>query len=194
MATIIQHRRGAYTNFDPQKMKPGEWAVVQSGDPDAVDGEAVYMAFRAGVVKRMATIDELQDYNSQSQTILNNVTNIASQVATNASNASAKAAEAQQSAQDAATAASDASSALASVQSTVDQLKTDAIQEITEATAQQKETALQDIQTQYTQDLNDFNEVYTRAKNTIETRAQEIASVVVDANATATNKKIFLIM
>jgi len=185
MATIIQHRRGAYTNFDPQKMKPGEWAVVQSGDPDAVDGEAVYMAFQAGVVKRMATIDELQDYNSQSQTILNNVTNIANQVATNASNASQKAAQAEQSAQDAETAATNASNTLNSVQSTVDNLKEQAIQDITEAAEQKKSDALDEIQAQYNQDLTDFNQVYTQARNAIETRAQEIASVVVDANAIA---------
>lgn len=59
----IQHRRGSYTDFDPTKMKPGEFAVVQTGDPDADDGEAVYMAFDAGEVKRLATHDEMERYN-----------------------------------------------------------------------------------------------------------------------------------
>lgn len=63
----IQHRRGAYADFDPSKMKPGEFAVVQSGDPDANDGEAVYMAFQAGNVKRMATHDEMNQLNEQVQ-------------------------------------------------------------------------------------------------------------------------------
>ena len=48
----IQHRRGNYSNFDAQKMKPGEFAVVQSNDPIASDGEAVNIAFQAGTVKR----------------------------------------------------------------------------------------------------------------------------------------------
>ena len=56
----IQHRRGSYSNFDPTKMAPGEFAVVQSGDPGASDGEAVYMAFAAGQVKRLAIHDDMQ--------------------------------------------------------------------------------------------------------------------------------------
>ena len=29
----IQLRRGAYTNFNPSKLLPGEFAVVQNNDP-----------------------------------------------------------------------------------------------------------------------------------------------------------------
>ncbi len=54
----IQNRRGSYLNFDPQKMKPGEFAIVQTNDPFATDGEAVYIAFQAGKVKRLATYDD----------------------------------------------------------------------------------------------------------------------------------------
>ena len=57
----IQMRRGAKTKFDPTKMLPGEWAIVQSGDPDTKDGRAAYMAFASGVVKRMASYDDLRD-------------------------------------------------------------------------------------------------------------------------------------
>lgn len=55
----IQSRRGAYNKFDPQKLLPGEWAVVISGDPNAADGLAVYMCFKAGTVKRMATYEDM---------------------------------------------------------------------------------------------------------------------------------------
>lgn len=57
----IQLRRGAYDNFDPQKMKPAEVAVVQSGDPISADGKAVYVAIQAGDVKRLVTDLELSD-------------------------------------------------------------------------------------------------------------------------------------
>lgn len=57
----IQNRRGSYTNFDPQKLKPGEWAIVQSNDPAATDGKTIYIAFSAGDVKRIATFEDMQD-------------------------------------------------------------------------------------------------------------------------------------
>lgn len=56
----IQHRRGAYTNYDPTKLVPGEIAVVQSGDPIATDGKAVYIAITAGSAKRLILYDEAQ--------------------------------------------------------------------------------------------------------------------------------------
>lgn len=55
----IQNRRGVYGDFDPTKMVPGEFAVVQNNDPDAVDGQSVYMAFTAGNAKRLVTDDDL---------------------------------------------------------------------------------------------------------------------------------------
>lgn len=58
----MQNRRGVYDKFDPQKMIPGEWAVVISGDEHAIDGKAVYMCFAAGDVKRMATYEDMLDY------------------------------------------------------------------------------------------------------------------------------------
>lgn len=55
----IQNRRGAYADFDPQKLVPGEWAVVQSGDPNSTRGKSVYMAFDVGDVERMATYEDM---------------------------------------------------------------------------------------------------------------------------------------
>ncbi len=55
----IQNRRGAYSDFDPQKMVPGEWAIVTSGDPNSERGKAVYIAFDVGDVERMATYEDM---------------------------------------------------------------------------------------------------------------------------------------
>ena len=57
----IQSRRGAYGDFDPNKMLPGEWASVLKDDPKAQDGKSVYMCFSAGDVKRMATYEDMKD-------------------------------------------------------------------------------------------------------------------------------------
>lgn len=57
----IQMRRGAYTNFNPAKLMPGEWAVVVSGDSGAKDGKAAYICFAAGDVKRVATYEDMVD-------------------------------------------------------------------------------------------------------------------------------------
>lgn len=63
----IQMRRGNFADLDPAKAKPGEILVVQQGDPDAVDGQAAYVAILAGKIKRLATYDELKDYNQSAQ-------------------------------------------------------------------------------------------------------------------------------
>lgn len=55
----IQSRHGTYSNFDPDKLIPGEWAVVLSGDPNSEDGASVYVCFSAGKVKRMATYEDM---------------------------------------------------------------------------------------------------------------------------------------
>lgn len=55
----IQMRRGKFANFIPSKLLPGEYAVVQGDDPSVRDGRSVYMAFAAGVVKRLATYEDM---------------------------------------------------------------------------------------------------------------------------------------
>lgn len=55
----IQNRKGPYNKFDPQKLLPGEWAVITSGDPSSADGLSAYMCFKAGTVKRMATYEDM---------------------------------------------------------------------------------------------------------------------------------------
>ena len=57
----IQDRLGSYDKFDPDKLLPGEWATVISGDPKASDGRAVYKCFDPGRVKRMATYEDMEE-------------------------------------------------------------------------------------------------------------------------------------
>lgn len=48
----IQNRRGNESDFDPNKMLPGEWAT-------ATDTEKVWMCFKTGKVRRMATYEDM---------------------------------------------------------------------------------------------------------------------------------------
>lgn len=114
----IRHRRGKYSDFDPSKTVSGEWNVVESGDPNSGDGEAVYISFGPGVVKRMATAEEMVDHNADAE-------ELAAQTAANAQTAS--------------DAASSAASSYARIQQMVadaetdiEEAKDDAIDEINE--------------------------------------------------------------
>lgn len=62
----IQMRRGIYDKFDPTRLVAGEWAVVLSNDPAAKDGRAAYVCFASGIVKRIATYEDLVDYLMES--------------------------------------------------------------------------------------------------------------------------------
>lgn len=57
----IQNRRGEYVNFDPTKMKPGEFAIVQTGDPNSTDGAGIYICTYTGTVKRLVSTLEVSD-------------------------------------------------------------------------------------------------------------------------------------
>lgn len=87
----IQLRRGAYTDYDPTKLLPGEVGVVQNGDPSTSDGEAIYIATKAGSVKQLATKDQMQ---SAIETILATELPIATAAATAEAEAAADRAEA----------------------------------------------------------------------------------------------------
>lgn len=86
----IQNRRGAYTDFDPTKMVPGEYAIVQEGDPDGADGLAIYMCFVAGTVKRITTVDDLAAALSEYTIAWTDVTGKPSVFPTNWTNISGK--------------------------------------------------------------------------------------------------------
>lgn len=90
----IQNRRGAYEDFDPDKLKAGERATVMSGDPHAEDGRAVYECFEPGVVKRMATYEDMvesvdQATDSISKEYLKNITEASERAETGAAAANA---------------------------------------------------------------------------------------------------------
>lgn len=59
MAIVM--RRDEYDEFDPSKLRAGEWAVVLQGEPETKDGKSVYICFSAGNVKRMATYEDMKD-------------------------------------------------------------------------------------------------------------------------------------
>ena len=119
----IQVRRGNYADFDPDKMLPGEWATATSGDPNADDGIAVYMCFKAGKVKRMATYDDMKqniedatsdvadDVAEQLEENINEAIQLAQSASSAANSAAEKANSASQLAQSASSAANSAASA-----------------------------------------------------------------------------------
>lgn len=92
----IQMRRGAYTNFNPAKLMPGEWAVVVSGDSGAKDGKAAYICFAAGDVKRVATYEDMVDnvhnaVDKNSGAIIKQITDAANRASQQASGAASRA-------------------------------------------------------------------------------------------------------
>ena len=62
----IQMRRGAYSEFDPLKMKAGEWAVSTDSDTKK---QQIWMCFAPGVVKRMGTVE---DFDTEIQRLIQN--------------------------------------------------------------------------------------------------------------------------
>lgn len=57
----IQNRRGVYSDFTPTKMVPGEFAVVNSGDPNSTSGKGVYISFADGQAKRLVMEEDVQN-------------------------------------------------------------------------------------------------------------------------------------
>lgn len=62
----IQMRRGAYAEFDPLKMKAGEWAVSTDSDTKK---QQIWMCFAPGIVKRMGTVE---DFDTEIQRLIQN--------------------------------------------------------------------------------------------------------------------------
>lgn len=72
----IQNRRGAYSFFNPDKMFPGEWAVILSGDPVVTDGKSAFICFSPGDVKRIATHSDMVDqFNDMKVGLITEITN-----------------------------------------------------------------------------------------------------------------------
>ena len=170
----IQLRRGAYANFDPTKMKPGEVGVVQSGDPIASDGKAAYVAFSAGDVKRLATHDELAGYDADArqaaaaaQAADQNVQRIyllinQQQTAIN------------QAKEDAEAAAQDAQDTLDNVETSVAAAKAAALQEFSEDAEALQEELLDGLTDTYNEQIADINR-----------KGQQILDITTQADQTA---------
>ena len=69
MIVKIQNRRGQYLDYDPSKLLPGEFAIVQMGDPNTATGNGIYLAITSGNVVRLATIEEIQAYTQHCEDI-----------------------------------------------------------------------------------------------------------------------------
>ena len=104
MAIVM--RQGEYEDFLPSKMLPGEWAVVLADDPVVADGRSVFIAFAPGIVKRMATYEDMVDqFGDMTDDIIKQLTANINAVIIVAENATAHAQSAGDSAQAKATAA-----------------------------------------------------------------------------------------
>ena len=187
--TIIQLRRGSYNNFDPQKMKPAEVAVVTSDDPIATDGRAVYLAFLAGVVKRLATTDELNDANDRAEAILSAVQEVQTDINAKLVIATNKATEAAQSAQTAEQAKQDAQqikadmqALLASAETAIDQFVAEA-----EATLGDDLADIKDEIDDYKTDaIAEINSAYNARVAEIDAKIDQIVAVKTRAEEIAT--------
>ena len=141
----IQNRRGSYTHFDPTKMVAGEFAVVQQNDPNTTDGKSVYIAFSPNDLKRLATHEELENYNQEAQ--------LAAEAAEEAQEA-AEAALAdvqtlktatETAAGNAAQSAQDAADTLASVETSVQAMKEQALEDFAEEAEAKHDELMEDI-------------------------------------------------
>lgn len=190
----IQHRRGAYTNYDPTKMVPGEIAIVQSGDPIATDGKAAYVAFTAGEAKRMATYDELHSYDENARLYAEDAQESADASAQSATASANSATASETSAQNAAQSASDAEDTLASAVETIETARDDALGDISDAKDQAiadigtaKTEALTAIDSAETESVGAVDDKGTEVNEQIDTKAQQILAMTTNAEETASN-------
>lgn len=163
MIVKIQNRRGGYADYDPSKLLPGEFAIVQVDDPNTPSGKAIYLAITAGDVVRLATAEEIAAYNQQSQAVLVQVQQVASNTQTYAQTAQSKAAEASQSA-----------SAAATAQTEIEQLMENAENTINGYAEIAKDEAIDDI-----------NEVYQDNLDAINSKIQQIIDYTSESDAIA---------
>ena len=105
----IQMRRGAYAQFDPSKMKAGEWAVSTDSDTKK---QQIWMCFAPGIVKRMGTVEDFDiEIQRLIQSYLDGMAESVSQAQKSAQTATQKAAEVAQISEEINTAVSQASTA-----------------------------------------------------------------------------------
>nr|DAF02424.1 MAG TPA: hypothetical protein [Caudoviricetes sp.] len=105
----IQCRHGKYADFKPEKLVTAEWATVTDGDPNAKDGKGVYHCFAPGIVKRMATYEDMKEnVDNATKDIQDSFTESVTEATAAANSAATAANEAKTAANTAATAANEA--------------------------------------------------------------------------------------
>ena len=170
----IQNRRGKYGDFDPTKMRPGEFAVVQTNDPNVTDGKAVYIAFAAGDVKRMATHDELHSYDENARIAAENAEESRANAQHLYEQTLAQKNAADQSAAAAAASADDAAGTLEEAIDAINTAKTAAQADITAT----KDTAIADVQA-------DVADLEAEVMERINARGEQIVAITTQADQTA---------
>lgn len=113
----IRNRHGIYDKFIPEKLVPGEFAFVRSGDPNAKDGKSIYASFDAGTTKRLATYEDMKENIALSADEV--VNEIAEELNAATDRANTSAVEAETAAMDATNAAEEAKHAIAGSKSPV---------------------------------------------------------------------------
>ena len=167
MIVKIQHRRGAYADYDPTKVLPGELVVVQSDDPATDDGKSIYIGTASGIIKRLATAEEIIAYNAQGAAILAQVQQTATNVQGFAQTAQTKASEANTSAQSAAQSKSAIDTIMQTAEATINEYADDA-----------KDDAIDGINQAYEERVDEIND-----------KIDEIVAVKTDAETIATAAK-----
>jgi hypothetical protein len=113
----IRNRHGIYDKFIPEKLVPGEFAFVRSGDPNAKDGKAIYASFDAGTTKRLATYEDMKENIALAADDV--VNEVAEELNAATDRANTSAVEAETAAMDATNAAEEAKHAIAGSKSPV---------------------------------------------------------------------------
>ena len=63
----MKQLRGPYADFDKSKALDGEFQVVTANDPNVPSGKAVYIAFAAGDVRRLVSIEDIEQMVEEGQ-------------------------------------------------------------------------------------------------------------------------------
>lgn len=192
----IQNRRGGYSDFDPSKLLPGEFAVVQVDDPNTTSGTAVYIAITAGSVVRLATAEEIAAYNQQSQDVYVAVRQYADNMQQTLNTAQTKASEASAAAQAAQEAQTEVETLLDNAEDTIngyaESATQTAVEEINQAYQDREDELNAKIDSMLAVKSN-AEAIATEAKNKANELENEISEVAgkVDRNTTKLNSLQF---
>ena len=165
----IQMRRGAYAQFDPSKMKAGEWAVSTDSDTKK---QQIWMCFAPGIVKRMGTVEDFDvEIQRLFRSYLDSIEQSVSQAQKSAQTATEKANSASNSASQAQKSAQTASQKATSASNSASQAQKSA------QTASQKANEVAQISGKIDTAVSQANAA-TKAANEAAQRAEQQAGLV----------------